>query len=867
MIVESTLIAVGAVSAPVADCHQPRVAMIYNDHDISCLVSDGPLPFFMAPEAAVSPADDEASAAAPQQGDEAERQPSPRTLSILLPLLIDDRYLGDIQVQLSGDMVLLDAARLAELLRPEITGPTLEALIGRSGGAAQIDPAKASGENLILRYNPQLQQVEAVIPSSARQLRTLSASTDLSEIRTGAEEEPAGISLFASTLFAPEYSWQGSDKGFNRLGGQLTLGGRVGGYGGVAFLSRHSYSFSSDQPSFTREETALIYDDVRRLVRVTAGDVVPRGTGFQSVPLVAGLSVERLFDLQPERIFRPVGNTSFQLDQTATVQLRINGVIQREFQLEPGRYNLRDLPLTQGSNLVDIVIRDGTGREIVLSDRNFFDFDLLAPGVTEFSASAGVRSSFGLRAPSYSDDPVFSGFARRGLSETVTAGFDAQVDQRGGNGGVSVLWAAPIGVFRLQAAGSTRKGFGGGAAAEIGYRATGAFGQTGSTRFSLDLRAEHRTANFATINDLAPPPLGEPNQTTSNIFNIAGQMFRDRITVSGSASYSMGRGSRRNTSAALLGATYQLSRQWSVGAFARHLDDGRSRSTGGFLQLIWRPSQTVDARARYDTIDREAQLQIRKSAPRTVGAVSYGADARYSDADDEGSANADMFYVGNRFEAGVSHRIDTSGGFSNITNQRTRLAIGTSLAFADGAFAIGRPVRDSFAIVSRHATLGRRPVRIDETDRGYTAATDFIGPALVTELSGYSSRSIYYAVNDLPPGYDLGTGQFVLRAPLNAGYKLTVGTDASYSIVGAVKIAGTGEPVTYVGGALYALDDPSAPPLSAFTNRNGRLVAIGLKPGRYRLELATEPKTTREITITQGPQQLIDIGIIEVEAP
>jgi outer membrane usher protein len=809
---------------------------------------------------AETPASDTASELL-NQTDKSEKRPAARTIDILVPALIDDRYLGDVGLQISGDMVTIDTEKLVALLRPEVTAPTLEALIARSQGQSRITPATASGENLNVRFNPQLQQIEIGIPASAREQRTISLSSDFQTVKTAGEEKPESFSFFASTIFSPEYDWKGPDKGWNRLSGQLNLGARIGGIKGVALLSRHSYNLNGAGPKFTRDETALIYDDVRRMLRITAGDLVSRGTGFQSVPLMAGVSVERLFSLQPERLFRPIGNSSFQLDETATVQVRINGVVQRELVLQPGRYNLRDLPLTQGSNLIDLVIRDGTGREIILSDRNFFDFELLAPGITEFSVAAGTRSGLGNRAPTYSDDPLISGFARRGLSENVTAGIDIQADQRGANGGVSVLWAAPVGVFRLQAAGSTRRGFGGGAAFELGYRAAGNFGG-GKTRFNLDLRAEHRTAQFTTIADFIAAGSAPVNQPTATSFNLSGQIFTGPVTISASGSYSIGRAGRANTSAAVAGATYQISQRWSVGFFGRYIDDGVKADKGAFLQLVWRPSQNTDVRARYDTIDRESQLSFRSTPSRTVGSLSYGINNRQNYDTDNGTTTADAFYIGNRFEAGLTHTINTQGGVTNIQDQRTRLALGTSLAFAGGNLAIGRPIRDSFAIVKRHQSLQKNPVTIDQTERGYTAKTDILGPALVTELSGYSSRSIYYSVDDLPPGYDLGTGQFVLRPPLNAGYALTVGTDASYSLIGSVKQDGKG--AAYIGGMLYSLDDPSAKPIPAFTNRNGRLVATGIKAGRYRLELATTPAISREITISDGPQQLIDIGVIEV---
>src|SRR3546814_13333283 len=107
---------------------------------------------------------------------------------------------------------------------------------------------------------------------------------------------------------------------------------------------------------------------------------------------MAGLSVERFYGLEPTRVFRPIGQTTFDLERPSTVQVRVNGLVFQELYLNSGRYDLRDLPLNQGSNAIELVIRDDTGREQIISQNKFFDFDLLATGKTDFSAAAGVRS-------------------------------------------------------------------------------------------------------------------------------------------------------------------------------------------------------------------------------------------------------------------------------------------------------------------------------------------------------------------------------------------------------------------------------------------------------------------------------------------
>jgi outer membrane usher protein len=73
-----------------------------------------------------------------------------------------------------------------------------------------------------------------------------------------------------------------------------------------------------------------------------------------------------------------------------------------------------------------------------------------------------------------------------------------------------------------------------------------------------------------------------------------------------------------------------------------------------------------------------------------------------------------------------------------------------------------------------------------------------------------------------------------------------------------------GAPVPLIAGQLRSLDRPDEPPIPAFTNRTGRLAATGLRPGRYRLELSTDPAFTTEVDIKPDATNLINLGDIRI---
>jgi outer membrane usher protein len=790
--------------------------------------------------------------------------PARPAIEINLPLTLDGRYLGDISVRLQGDRVSFDGLRFVELVRPELTQPALAEIVSRVIDA-RLTPATATTDRITVQYNPALQQIEVTTPLSARTRRVI-------QMQGGADVSRAPVipsSNFAAFLdlgLAYEYIWESpssDQKGSQPLSGIFDIGGRIGSDKGIAFISRQSFDTGAS-PAVTRSQTQLIYDDPDSLIRVTAGDLQYRGAAFQTTPRIAGIGIERYFGLEPNYVYRPIAQNQFELDRSATVEVQINGATVRQLRLDPGRYDLRDLPLTQGSNNVQIVIRDETGRVQTISSSRFFDLDLLGEGVSDFSLAGGVRSEFRNGGIGYSDDWALSGFYRRGLSSALTAGGDAQFDARGGTLGVGVIWASPIGIWRLQAAGSKRDEIGSGAAIDIGYRAAGAL-RGGELQWSIDLGAQHFSRDFSTLSDIFVPIPGVPTQPFANTFTANFQLSTPRWSITGNGQLNEGRGTQPDTASAIAGINYSLNQRLTVGAFGTYSRIGDRSDKGILLQLTFRLSRSGFARASYDTARSEASLDYRHSESTNVGSTSYEVGLRRNGDSDFASINGYLFHTGNRFEATLQHDVFATADLaSDARIQSTRVSLGSSLVFADGHFGVGRPIQESFAIVSPHPTLAGKEIRVDPAEEGYRARTDFLGSAVVPDLTTYGRTFLYYDVDDLPIGYDLGSGDFSLKPPLYSGYHLVVGSDATYTIL--ANVVRGGEPLALIGGSLHSLDRPGEEPVPAFTNRNGRLAASGLRPGRYRLELLTDPPFETEVVIPEG-SSLVNLGDIRISEP
>ena len=80
------------------------------------------------------------------------------------------------------------------------------------------------------------------------------------------------------------------------------------------------------------------------------------------------------------------------------------------------------------------------------------------------------------------------------------------------------------------------------------------------------------------------------------------------------------------------------------------------------------------------------------------------------------------------------------------------IAMAFSLACADGAFAVARPIVGGFAMIEPHHTLGEAEVIVDSTEWGHVAKSGALGPAVVPNLTAYADR-VTARLEAVAPGF------------------------------------------------------------------------------------------------------------------
>jgi outer membrane usher protein len=190
------------------------------------------------------------------------------------------------------------------------------------------------------------------------------------------------------------------------------------------------------------------------------------------------------------------------------------------------------------------------------------------------------------------------------------------------------------------------------------------------------------------------------------------------------------------------------------------------------------------------------------------------------------------------------------------------LTAGTAVAFADGRFAVGRPISNGFAIIGTHSNLPDSDVAVGASQEDKLASSDFLGPALLSDISPYSPARVPYDVSNLPVGYDLGAGAFDLYPGYRSGYKLTIGSEYTITAFGILADA-KGEPIPLLTGTAYEDGQPDGHKITIFTNRTGRFGAQGLRPGRWIIDMATEPPTRFLIDIPKDTVGLVKLDTLK----
>lgn len=774
----------------------------------------------------------------------------PREQELQLPVMVDGSYRGDIDVLIGSDnrlKVRRDSvlAALSRLLRPEVAAQ-LAALPAPSG----LVDAGALAPAVQLRLDETTIEVIATVPPESRPRNDVSLFED--PFANIAYVQPQSFAAAMAIDFGGAYSFN-QPKGFRGEAGRIASWVNLGGADGV-FIDAEMFYDSEGEASFRRGDIRISKDDPDRAIRYSAGDVLYLTQGFQGAPRIGGIGVQRLYEeLNPLRIIRPQGRTSFTLDRAATVEVIVNGVPFRTVRFDPGTYSINDIPYAEGGNNVELLIRDDSGVERRLEFSGYSSANLLAEGLSEFGIVAGFQSDFTARGIRYDDDePVASGFYRVGVSSNLTLGANAQIGTSVAQiGGEAIYGGDDLLVF-ARAAFSDLDGRGSGYAWELNaqYRPLSTGGING---FFLEGNARGTSRDFASLG------IEDPR----NDFRLE-TAVRSGFAIDENSNVSLGytRQFARDNAADITRYSLTASRRFgNLAAFAtfdRREVEGEE-TENRFLVTLSLPlgSRSTYARASFDS-DRDAYRVEVQRLPR--GAVNDLSGTVAVETKENGQeVLGQVRYRHNRFIAGLDNSIIFPDTESANGTAVARYSLRTGIGYTDGRVLVSPTLGEgSFVAVARGRAITDGKVVLNDSPIGPQGVSDALGPAVFGGIRGYVPMRITADVETDTPGFE-GASQTINVLPgARTGYLVSVGEEATAIVVATVLLP-DGSAASLLAGALTRADGKGAA-IETFTNRSGRLVAEDLTAGTYRLVIPG--KGAARFTLVEDQVGIVQLGTI-----
>ena len=494
----------------------------------------------------------------------------------------------------------------------------------------------------------------------------------------------------------------------------------------------------------TRLETAWTHDDPESISRFQMGDSISRAGTWGRAVRFGGLQWRSNFDTQPGFVTFPQPSAMGITALPSTVDVYVNNTRRLSQEVQPGPFEISNVPVITGAGDVQLVVRDMLGRQQVITQPYYASQSLLREGLSDHSYEIGsVRQDYGQFSNHYGK-PFAVATHRYGVSDRFTRELRAEVlsnQQTAGLGGV-YLWPS-FGTAQAGLAASHGPD-GGGALFMVGMEQV-------SRRFSWSAQEQISSSRFTELGWLSGTV--RPRSTLSLRLGFPTGDEGGSLSLNHLNQQYWGQPGNRIWS---INYSRNLFQDFSLLLFATSSTSGSTtdRSIGFIVSHYFGDRTSGSAQYNRQNAGSDRLLQVQKNLPEGPG---FGYRLMAQDGlNQRQEANGSWQTNSGTYTAGVSQQ---SG------NSSTRLGASGGVAFlGDSAFA-SRRIDDSFAVVK----AGSYPdVRVYYENRT-AGTTDDQGLALIPHLRPYQQNRISVEEADLPMEAEIEKRELLLTPALRSG--------------------------------------------------------------------------------------------------
>ena len=623
--------------------------------------------------------------------------------------------------------------------------------------------------------------------------------------------------------------------------------------GHVTFEDGHTYYYNhfTDQGSWLRDRTRIMGNLRNNAGFLQLGD-------YQIETNITRLPSGELFGLsysyQPQYL-RDTTNPNtvpISLESTSLIKIRINGEEYRTLRLAAGQYNLKDLPLEQGVNEVEVSYIDQSGIE----QKRFFNLvdhpQMLLEGDIETQLIYGAKQIYENNGDKSIDssDMNAQGVLSYGLAPwwTLSSALELEKDEQ---------------------------------------------------RYSLN-------QSFA-IGDLFLTLNGQLNKfLDSRSYNAQSQLFIDELFDSALSNVSFSYGVDQSTSSDPLlhkiyfssGVTTPLTNGYLSFNLEHQFDKNRTVRQSASINTSYRISERISTslnlrwQKNANNIDRSLYLSF--SIPLRWNNVSVSGKTSYDSRRDEyqSEVSASQYQPDYYWRASTKYRDTTYDGFDGygkwygdkvvlnaryssrnesqpVSDRIMTVGADTALAWAGSNVILTSPVTSSFTIVSLPDEYQEKyQLSYDKYQRIYIAeAADNSGQSqLLVPVTNEGFRTIKVTGDSLEFNEELKQGEFVAFGGLHSGSSHQLVINKGYFVSGYFYNQNHSPMVDIVGEFQNKTSNQTYP---FFTDDEGNFELDVLPEGDYRVHFYDNAAAPLDIKISgqQAFEELfVDLGQIQIVA-
>jgi outer membrane usher protein len=629
-----------------------------------------------------------------------------------------------------------------------------------------------------------------------------------------------------------------SEAGFSLRGALL--------YNSAKYDSRPAQSYGRlfVDSTWVRMMTNLTFDWKSRLTRIVGGDTPASGDQLGGGAILGGIGVSRSFALDPYFSFLPTMQLSGTAMTPSTVEVYVNGQLIRRETLPPGQFNLKNVPLTNGSGETRVVVRDAFGGQQTMVSPYYLALGTLSKGLSDFSYNAGfVRQGFGTESWNYGQ-PAFVFRHRQGMTDWFTLGGRAEGTPTMVSGGASAAFRSPIGELGAAVAASRQNRDSGGAAL-LSYSYVGK-----PVLFQLGMR--YQSDRYATLS-LAPQSDRQRTDITSTVAAMLGNV--------GSLSLQYRHMDMRDS-----GWNEDITLRWSR-SFARRIylyaeyGNGFSRSFPveyrTFVGLSYSVAERTTAAASH--ADRwggqngrgeNSQATVQHSLP--VGA-GYGYRVTVAQGDNVLN-DAIAQYQGSHGRVEAEYQRE---GFGAGNRGHASVSATGGLVVMGGRAFLTRPVQDSFAMIRVPGVEGVHGLMSNQV----VGTTDRKGDLLIPSLLSYYGNRIGIDDRDIPLDHEIGTTELTIAPPYRGGAIVSFPVRRVLAVAGTVVVEEGGKETAPAYGQIgVTIGDRE---MTSPFDEAGNFYLENVPPGSYTAEVQYATGVcTFQLVVKASGTSLAQVGTV-----